>query len=70
MLRAGRGGNGDLEVISRCMLGGVGIEGLATRLEQENEVLRLGGIGWVFPVDIETIETPICDRRSGLEQRD
>jgi hypothetical protein len=52
------------------MLGSVGIKGLATRLEEENKVLCLSGIGRVFPVDIETIKTPIYGGQSALGQRD
>jgi len=65
VLRTCRRGNGDLEVVSGGMLRGVVVEGLATGLEEEHKVLRLGRVGRVFPVNVETIKAPVLDELDG-----
>ena len=60
-----RRGNGQEEVIARGMLSSVGIQLLAHGLEKQDEVLRLGRVGGVFPINVEAVESPVLHDGDG-----
>lgn len=47
------------------MLGCVGIQRLSGFLQEEYKVLCLGGILWVFPVDIDAVEAEVSEELDG-----
>ncbi len=60
ILRSGGGGDGEQEMVTRRVGLGVGVEGVPAGLQELDEVLRFGGGGGVFPVDVEAVEGPVC----------
>ena len=70
MVRAGGGGDGEEVVVARGVGGGVGVEGGADGLEEEEEVVGFGRVGGVFPVDVDAVEAEVgeeADRGGGEE---
>ena len=45
------------------VLCGVGVEGGAAGLQEEDEVAGVGVVGGVFPVYVDSVETPVFHER-------
>jgi hypothetical protein len=58
---AGGCGDGEEEVVAWGAFGGVGVQGGAAGLEEEDVVLGFVCGGGVLPVDVETVKAPVCD---------
>lgn len=59
--RPGGAGDREQEMVGQSVGAGVVVEGAADGGEQENHVCGLGSGGGILPVDVEAVETEVCE---------